>query len=101
MTAAQAAMEMSEDGPDIFNEGYISIPTWTHSQNLLTAAEALSLKISSPGLSLKWSITSFQSAQHYSKAMQWKRASHEFGGKSIETETITWSEFHTSVRWMK
>ena len=23
MTAAQAAMEMSEDGPDIFNEGYI------------------------------------------------------------------------------
>ena len=25
----------------------------------------------------------------------------EFGGKSIKIETITWSEFHTSVRWMK
>ena len=33
---------------------YTSIPTWTHSQNSC-AAEALSLKISSHGTSLKWS----------------------------------------------
>ena len=32
---------------------YTSIPTWTHSQNSLAAAEALSLKISSYGTSLK------------------------------------------------
>ena len=34
---------------------YASIPTWTHSQNLSAAAEALSLKISSHGTSIKWS----------------------------------------------
>ena len=34
---------------------YTSIPTWNHSQNSLAAAEALSLKISSHGTSLKWS----------------------------------------------
>ena len=34
---------------------YTSIPTWTHSQNSLAAAEALSLKISSHGRFLKWS----------------------------------------------
>ena len=35
---------------------YASIPTWTHSQNLpAAAAEALSLKISSHGTSIKWS----------------------------------------------
>ena len=33
---------------------YTSIPMWAHSQNL-PAAEALSLKISSHGTSLKWS----------------------------------------------
>ena len=38
-------------------EIYSSIPTWTHSQNLLAAAEALSLNISSHGTSwnkLSW-----------------------------------------------
>ena len=35
---------------------YTSIPTWTHSQNSLAAAEAPSLKISAHGTSLKWSI---------------------------------------------
>ena len=34
---------------------YNSIPTWTHSQNLIASAEALSLKISSHKTSLKWS----------------------------------------------
>ena len=33
---------------------YRSIPTWTHSQNSLEAAEVLSLEISSHGKSLKW-----------------------------------------------
>ena len=33
---------------------YTWIPTWTHSQNLLAAAKALSLKISYHGTSLKW-----------------------------------------------
>ena len=37
-----------------------SIPTWIHSQNLLATAEALNLKISSHGTSLKWSRRSFQ-----------------------------------------
>ena len=41
---------------------YTSIPTWTHSQNSLAAAEALSLKISSHGTSLKWSQRPSQSA---------------------------------------
>ena len=34
---------------------YTSTPTCTNSQNLLPAAEALSLKIFSHGTSLKWS----------------------------------------------
>ena len=42
---------------------YTSIPTWTHSKNSLAAAEALSLKISSRGTSLKWSHRQSQSAQ--------------------------------------
>ena len=42
---------------------YTSIPTWTHSQNSLAAAEALSLKISSHGTFLKWSRRLSQSAR--------------------------------------
>ena len=42
---------------------YTSIPTWTHSQNSLAAAEAPSLKISSHGTSLKWSQRPSQSAR--------------------------------------
>ena len=42
---------------------YTSIPTWNHSQNSLAAAEALSLKISSHGTSLKWSRRPSQSAR--------------------------------------
>ena len=42
---------------------YTSIPTWTHSQNSLAAAEAPSLKISSHETSLKWSRRPSQSAQ--------------------------------------
>ena len=42
---------------------YTSIPTWTHSQNSLAAAEAPSLKILSYGTSLKWSWRPSQSAQ--------------------------------------
>ena len=34
---------------------YISMPTWTHSQNSLAGAEAPSLKVYSHGKSLKWS----------------------------------------------
>ena len=50
--------------PDTYDKGYIyiSIPMWTHSQNL-PAAEALSLKIFSHGTSLKWSQRLSQSAQ--------------------------------------
>ena len=40
-----------------------SIPTWTHSQNSLTAAEALSLEISSCETTLKWSQRPSQSAK--------------------------------------
>ena len=40
-----------------------SIPTWTHSKNSLAAAEALSLRISSHGTSLRWSQRRSQLAQ--------------------------------------
>ena len=42
---------------------YTSVPTWTHSQNSLAAAEARSLKISSHGTSLKWPRRPSQSAR--------------------------------------
>ena len=43
---------------------YTSIPTWTHSHNSPAAAEALSLKISSYGTSLKWDHPSQQKNCH-------------------------------------
>ena len=58
MTAAQAAENHGDEWglTWYFLWGiYTSIPTWTHSQNSLAAAEAPSLKISSHGTSLKWS----------------------------------------------
>ena len=42
---------------------YTSIPNWTHSENSLATAEALSWKISSHGTSLKWSEKPSQSPQ--------------------------------------
>ena len=42
---------------------YTSIPTWIHSQNSLTAREALSLKIESHRTSLKWSRRPSKSAR--------------------------------------
>ena len=58
MVAAQAAENHGDEwGLSWYlQQGiYTSIPTWTHSHNLLAAAEALSLKISSHRISLKWS----------------------------------------------
>ena len=65
MAAPQAA-ENHGDGWVLRDEvwgTYISIPTWAHPQNSLAAAEALSLKISSHGTSLKWSQRPSPSAQ--------------------------------------
>ena len=42
---------------------YTSIPTWIYSQSSLSAAEAVSLKISFHGTSLKWSQSLSQLAQ--------------------------------------
>ena len=42
---------------------YTLIPTWTHSQNSIPTAEALSLKMPSQGTSVKWSWRPSQSAQ--------------------------------------
>ena len=42
---------------------YTLISIWIHSQNSLTGAETLSLKISSHGASLKWTKRSSQSVQ--------------------------------------
>ena len=56
MKAAQAAEKHGDEWGLIWYflwRIYTSIPTWTHSQNSL-AAEALSLKISSHGTSLKY-----------------------------------------------
>ena len=66
MAAAQAAENHGDDWGSTwyFLCGiYTSIPTWTHSQNSLAAAEAPSLKISSHGTSLKWSQRPSQSAR--------------------------------------
>ena len=46
---------------------FTPIPTWTHSQNLLAAAEALCLKMSYHGTSRKWLQRPFQSAQNNHK----------------------------------
>ena len=65
MAAAQAAENHGDEWVLIwyFLWGiYTSIPTWTHPQNLLAAAEAPSWKISSYGTSLKWSQRPSQSA---------------------------------------
>ena len=57
-----AAVQVAENQGDVWDLTwylrwtiYTSIATWTHSENLLAAAEALSLKISSHGTSLKLS----------------------------------------------
>ena len=65
MAAAQAAENHGDEWSLTWNLQwgiYTSIPSWTHSQNSL-AAEALSLKISSHGTSIKWSQRPSQSAQ--------------------------------------
>ena len=65
MAAAQAAENHGDEWglTWYFRWGiYTSIPTWTHSQNSPAAAEALSLKISSHGTSLKLSQRPSQSA---------------------------------------
>ena len=65
--AAVEAADNHEDEWDLtwyFQWGiYASIPTWTHLQNPLAAAEALSLKTSSHETSFKWSWSLPQSAQ--------------------------------------
>ena len=66
MAAAQAAENHGDEWDLTWYfkwEIYTSIPTWTYSQNSLVAVEALSLKISSRGTSLKWSWRPSQSAQ--------------------------------------
>ena len=66
MAAAQAAENHGYEWGLAWNlrwEIYTLIPTWTHSQNLLVAAEALSLKISSYGITLKSFRRASQSAQ--------------------------------------
>ena len=49
---------------------YTSISTWIHSQNSMAVAEALSLKISSHGKSVKWSGRSYQSAWEHNAMKQ-------------------------------
>ena len=66
MAAAQAAEDLGDEwGLAWYLRWgiYTSIPTWTHSKNSLAAAEALNLKISSHGTSLKWSRRTSQSAR--------------------------------------
>ena len=73
--AAQAAKNHGEEWGLTWYfrwEIYTPIPTWTHSQKSLAAAEAPNLNISSHGKSLKWS-------------QRWSN--------DAQTETTTWSEF--------
>ena len=65
MVAAQAAENHGDEwGLTWYLQWWIytSIPTWTHSQRSLAAAEALSIKISSHETSLKWTQRLSQSA---------------------------------------
>ena len=52
---------------------YIWMPTWTQPQNLV-ATEAISLKRFSHEVSLRWSLSPFESTQGLSEVMQWKEA---------------------------
>ena len=66
MTAAQAAENYGDEwGLTWYLQRgiYTPIPTWTHSQNSLAAAEVPSLKVSSYGTFLKWSRRPSQSAR--------------------------------------
>ena len=49
-------MEISDAWPGTYGGWgiHISVPTWNHSQISLAATEALSLKVSCHGTSLKW-----------------------------------------------
>ena len=86
---------------------YASIPTWTHSQNSLAAAEAPSLKISSHGTSLKWSQKPSLSAPGWNYLMKrgiplwiWWKLNGNWDNNMIRTSQ--WRESHcrtnTSVR---
>ena len=55
---------------------YQSIPTWTHPQNSVPAAEAPSLKIPSLGKCLRWWRRPCQSAWEQSKGVKWKGQSY-------------------------
>ena len=73
---------------------YTSIPTWIHSKNSLTAAEALSLKISLPWNISQMITKTIPLSTRIVISYAMKQASHfEFHRKSMETETTTWSEF--------
>ena len=77
MAAAQAAENHGDEWGLIwyFWWGiYTSIPTWVHSQNSLAAVEALSLKISTHGTSLKWSWR--QPNQHKNSRKQSNKMRH-------------------------
>ena len=66
MAAAQAAENHGDERGSTWYWWwgiYTSIPTGTHSQNSLAAAETLSLKIFFHGTSLKWSWRPSKSAQ--------------------------------------
>ena len=76
---------------------YTSIPTWTYSQNSLATAEALVLKISAHGTSLKWSQREDRLNQHensHKLCVETRHPAFEFDKKSMEIETTTWWEFH-------
>ena len=67
---------------------YTSVPTWTHSQNLVAAIEGPSLEMCSHGTSLKWSMVGTKIIINCVMKM-WIH--FEFEEKSMETETTTWS----------
>ena len=72
---------------------YASVPTWTHLQNSLVAAEALSIKIRFHGTSLN-DHKDHPNQHENSQVMQGNGASHcEYDGKSMETDTTIWPEF--------
>ena len=84
---------MNEAWPDVYKEGYTSVPAWIYARNSVPGTEAPSLNISSHGTSLKWTQRLCQFTEKQSGMLQWKGAfPFEFEGKSIKTETKTWLE---------
>ena len=80
---------------------YTSIPTWTHSQNSLAAAEALSSRIFAWNISQMITKSVLVSTRIVISYAMKRESRCEFDGKSMETETTRWSAFPNGEKAIK